>query len=384
MIRTSRRRSGVIVAVLLAAAWSAVMGAQSSTNPAQPAKKNPLLKLIEPWPSPAAMKQRHVDAEALALFSGAEPVVLTLVTDFKALNKDRDPESRKRYPGELRIPGEAGKVTAIEVQLSARGHVRRMARTCDYVPLRIEFPKGTTKGTAFAKQEALKLVVQCARGGDFEQYLLREYLAYRAFNVVSSRSFRTRLARVTYVDRTTGQASGTRYGMFIEDESDVAKRMEGRTIELPRLLFKDLDGDTLMPMMLFEYMIGNTDFSIFALHNVKLVQRPDRTVHPIAYDFDFSGLVHPPYAVPSRGLNITSVRDRVYRGPCRPQEVIDPYIANFVAKRDLLGALPDAITGLDKSSRDDVKSYLDEFYSSIKTTRGVRRLFVECTDKPTM
>jgi len=259
-----------------------------------------------------------------------------------------------------------------------------MARTCDYVPLRVEFPKGTTKGTPFAKQEALKLVVQCARGGDFEQYLLREYLAYRAFNILTSRSFRTRLARVTYVDRATGQASGTRYGMFIEDESDVAKRMEGRTIELPRLLFKDLDSDTLMPMMIFEYMIGNTDFSIFALHNTKLVQRPDKSVHPIPYDFDFSGLVHPPYAVPGRGLNITSVRDRVYRGPCRKQEQVDPYVANFVAKSDLLRALPDAITGLDKSSRDDVKSYLDSFYSSIKTTRDVRRMFVDCADKPTM
>ena len=212
-IATGRRRRGVVAAVLLAAAWSAVMGAQSSTKPAppgQPAKKNPLLKLIEPWPSPEAMKQRRADAEALPLFSGAEPVVLTLATDFKALNKDRDPESRKRFPGELRLPGEGGKVTAIEVQLSARGHVRRMARTCDYVPLRVEFPKGTTKGTAFARQEALKLVVQCGRGGDFEQYLLREYLAYRAFNVLTPRSFRTRLARVTYVDRTTGQASGTR------------------------------------------------------------------------------------------------------------------------------------------------------------------------------
>ena len=109
MIRTSRRRRGVVVAVLLAAAWSAVMGAQSSTQSSQPAKKNPLLKLIEPWPSPEAMKQRRADAEALPLFSSADPVEITLATDFKALNKDHDPESRKRYPGELRIPGEGGR-----------------------------------------------------------------------------------------------------------------------------------------------------------------------------------------------------------------------------------------------------------------------------------
>jgi hypothetical protein len=137
-------------------------------------------------------------------------------------------------------------------------------------------------------------------------------------------------------------------------------------------------------MMMFEYLIGNTDFSIFALHNMRLVQRPDRSIHPIPYDFDFSGLVHPPYAVPDRALNIGSVRDRVYRGPCRRPEAIDPYVANFVAKRDLLRALPDAVPGLDKSSREDVKSYFDSFYSSIKTTKDVRRLFVECADKPTM
>ena len=114
--------------------------------------------------------------------------------------------------------------------------------------------------------------------------------------MVTHKSFRARLAKVNYVDHATGQSTGTRHAMFIEDETDVAKRMEGRIVELPRLLFKDVDTDTLMPMMLFEYMIGNTDFSIYALHNVELVQRPDKSIHPVPYDFDISGLVHPPYA----------------------------------------------------------------------------------------
>jgi hypothetical protein len=270
------------------------------------------------------------------------------------------------------------------VQLSARGHVRRMARTCDYVPIRIEFPKKGVGGTVFARQEALKLVVQCARGGDFEQYLLKEYLAYRLFNVINHKSFRARLAKVTYVDQATGQPTGTRHAMFIEDEGDVARRMEGRIVELQRLLFKDLDNDTLMPMMIFEYMIGNTDFSIYALHNVRLVQRPDKSVHPVPYDMDFSGLVRAPYAAPDRALNLTSVRDRLYRGPCRRAELIDPYVANFVAKKEILRALPDSIPGLDKSSREDTKSYLDGFFSDIKTTKDVKRLFVECKDKSTM
>jgi hypothetical protein len=375
------RFQGVVVALLLAAAYSSIAAGQS---PAPRPKKNPLLKLIEPWPSSEVLAQRRVSSETLPLFNSAEPFAFTLSGDFKALNKDRNPESRKRYPGELRVAGAGGAEVTLPVQLSARGHVRRMARTCDYVPIRIEFPKKGVGGTVFARQEALKLVVQCAKGGDFEQYILREYLAYRLSNVINHKSFRARLAKVTYVDQATGQPTGTRNAMFIEDETDVARRMEGRIVELPRLLFKDLDPDTLMPMMIFEYMIGNTDFSIYALHNVRLVQRPDKSIHPVPYDLDFSGLVHAPYAVPDRALMLTSVRDRKYRGPCRRQEQVDPYVANFVAKKEILRALPESIPGLDKASRDDAKSYLDGFFSAIKTTKDVKRLLVDCSDKSTM
>jgi hypothetical protein len=377
----SRRQAGVLAAVLVGTALSCITAAQ---QPAPPPRTNPLLKLIEPWPSPKELTKRRLDAEARPLFASAEPLALTLVADVKTVNKDHDPNSQKRYEGELRIPGDGGQVAAVPVQLGARGHVRRMARTCDFVPLRVEFSKPGVAGTVFAHQRALKLVTQCLGGGEYEQYLLREYLAYRMFNLITPRSFRARLARVTYVDRATGREMGTRYGMFLEDEGDVARRMEGRIVKLPRILFNDLDSDSLMSMMVFEYMIGNTDYSIYALHNVRLVQTPDKTLHPVPYDFDMSGLVHPPYATPARGLMITSVLDRVYRGPCRRPEQIDPILANFVAKNGLIRGLADGIVGMQKASRDDARAYLNDFYASIKTTKGVKRLFVDCADKPTM
>jgi hypothetical protein len=384
-----RMTRAFLAAVMLAAAFTSIAGAQAPAKtpkpPAKQAKKNPLLKLIEPWPTPEAMKKRREDAEALPLFRSTEPVAFTLAADFKALNKDRSQESTKRFPGEIKIAGEGGKEVTLPVQLSARGHLRRMARTCDFVPIRIEFPKDGRAGTVFARQEALKLVVQCVKGGDYEQYILKEHLAYRLHNLITpQRSFRSRLARVNYVDKATGQPAGVRHAMFLEDDGDVAKRMEGRIVKLPRLLFKDVDSDSLMPMMLHNYMIGNTDFSIHALHNVVLVLRPDKSIHPVPYDFDISGLVRPPYAAPDPQLMITSVRDRLYRGPCRSQELVDPYIANFVAKKDQVLGLPAEIPGLTKDSQKDVKDYLDDFYRSIKTTKDVRKLFVECKDKSTM
>ena len=384
MTAGERRRGGVLAAVLLAVAWSPVTGAQSSSLSPPPPKKNPLVKLIEPWPAPEVMTQRRIRAEGLPLFSRAEPFAFTLVADFKAINRDRDPESGTRYPGELRLRDEGRTDVALPVLLSARGHMRRTVRACDYVPIRVEFPTAGLGKTVFARQEALKLVVQCVGGGDDDQYLLKEYLAYRLFNLVTHNSFRARLATVTYVDRATGQTTGTRSAMFVEDVNDVAKRMEGRSVEVPRLLFTDVHPETLMPMMLFQYMIGNTDFSIFALHNVRLVQRPDKSLHPVPYDFDSSGLVRAPYASPDRALMIPTVRDRLYRGPCLRQEYVEPHVADLVAKKDLLLALPDAIPGLSRDSRDDARSYLTGFFASIKTARDVRRLFVECAERSTM
>jgi hypothetical protein len=348
------------------------------------AKKNPLLKLVEPWPTPEKMKERKEQAEKLPLFAAEEPLAVTLVGDFKAINRDHDPNSNQRYPGSVRL---ADATADIPVEFRARGHVRRMARTCDYVPLKLEFAKEgkeSKAGTVFARQESLKLVVQCAGGGDFEQYILREYLAYRIYNLITQQSFRARLAKVTYVDKASGKSSGPRLGMFLEDEGDVAKRLEGRVVELQRLLFENVDSDSLMPTMIFEYMIGNTDVSIFALHNVRIVQRPDKTLHVIPYDFDLSGMVNAPYAVPARGFLIKSVTERVYRGPCRNQEMVDPYIANFVAKKDAVRALPDSIPGISRQVRDETRGYIDSFYSSIKSAKDVKGLFVSCSPKPTM
>jgi hypothetical protein len=380
MIVTRPRRQCLSVVVLFVIAVATAAGQTAAPDkPAAPKpKKNPLAKLIEPWPTAEKLAERRLEAEADPLFASMEPLEITLAADFKAINRDRAPESKVAFPGTLRI-GEA----SIPTTINARGHLRRMARTCDYVPLRIAFAKKDVKGTLFARQDALKLVVQCAGGRDFEQFILREHLAYRVFNVITSRSFRSRLVRVTYVDGN-GKTVGTRAGMFLEDEASVARRMEGRIVEIPRLRFDDVDLDTLMPMMIFEYMIGNTDFSIYALHNVRIVQRPDKSLHPIPYDFDVTGLVNPPYGIPARALMIKSVTDRMYRGPCRPQSLVDPYVANFVAKQEAVKALPDAIPGFERATRDTVRSFINSFYSSIKTPKDVRGLFVNCSPKSTM
>jgi hypothetical protein len=360
--------------------------AQSTAPPSAPPKKNPLLKLAEPWPDSDALKARRAQAEARPLFQSADPVEFTLTANFNAINKDHNPESTTRYPGVITVKGKDGAPRNIAVKLSARGHFRRMARNCSVVPLRIEFTKdGMAAGTVFDGQTTLKLGTGCEDSKEYEQITLREYLSYPMFNMVTPLSFRARLARATYADEKSKKKSATRYALFIEHENDVARRNEGRIVELQRITFKDLDAETLTRAMLFEYMIGNTDVSIWALHNVRIVQKPDRTLIVVPYDFDLSGFVHAPYAIPDRKLGLRSVVDRLYRGPCRTTDEFDAAAAPFRTKRADMLALVDSTRDLEPATRRDVKEYIEGFFRTIERPASIKKALVDaCKQAPTM
>jgi hypothetical protein len=382
----SVRLAASLLAILLAVGLAVPLSSAQSSVPAQATgKKNPLLKLAEPWPDADALKARRLEAEARPLFQRADALEFTLTANFNAINKDRNPESTTRYPAVLTVAAADGTPRNIPVKLSARGHFRRMARNCSVVPLRVEFPKDGMAGTPFDGQSALKLGTGCEDSKEYEQITLREYLQYPMFNLVTPLSFRARLARATYTDEKSKKKSNARYALFIEHENDVARRAEGRVVELPRLVFKDLEAETLTRMMLFEYMIGNTDFSIWALHNVRVVQKPDRTLLGVPYDFDLSGLVHAPYAMPDRRLGLRSVVDRLYRGPCRTTEELDAAAAPFRAKRGDILALVDATRDLDQSLRGDMKGYIEGFFRAIDKPASIKKALVDtCKQASTM
>ena len=375
MISAYARAVGATLALSLA-------GLAFSFAAQPPRKKDPRIRLAEPWPDAEKMQQRRDDAERRPLFQSSDPLPFTLTADFKAVGKDRKPGSGRRFPAVLSVVGLDGQPRSIPVQLRTRGH-SRLVQNCGFVPLRVEFPREGVKGTPFEGQGTLKLGTHCHGTNEYEQYALREYLAYRIFNLITPRSFRVRLARATYVDSRTGQTLTTRPAMFLESEGDLARRLAGRIAVLPRSVFRNLDPDVLTTMMLFQYMIGNTDFSIYVLHNVRLVQDQSRVLHPIPYDFDYSGLVNARYARPSPLLKLNSVLERVYRGPCRTVEELRPFVADFHARKPAVMEMVDSVPGLDSGSRRGARRYLEEFYSTIDDPRALKRELVDSCGKRT-
>ena len=179
------------------------------------------------------------------------------------------------------------------------------------------------------------------------------------------------------MNSTTEKALTTRWAIFIEDQDDVARRMQGRIAPLEKRLFRNLDQPSLLRLAVFQVLIGNTDYSIHALHNVRLIQDPQGVLRPVAYDFDSSGIVNPPYAAPDRKLQISSVLERRYRGPCLPVEELEPTLAEFRAKKAEILALCDAEAGLTKRHRDAAKDYVTDFFDIIANERRTKILFVD-------
>ncbi len=333
--------------------------------------------------TPEERLQRTRAAMQRALFSSDEQIPITLIADFKAVNRDRDVESTKVFPATIVAPSLNGGEDRIAVNIRTRGHSRRAANTCTFAPLRIEFT-GKISGTVFEGHKSLKLGTHCRDVDSYEQYVYREYAAYKIFNRVTTRSFRARLSTTTYVDVSNNKPITTRAGLFLEDDDDVAKRLDGETSELQDLSFGHVDGESMMLLSLFEYMIGNTDMSLAKLHNIILVRASNGTVYPVPYDFDYSGLVNARYAVPAKALNLPTVRERLYRGPCLTEDNLTPYITRLRAMREAVLAVYDQIPNLDAGYRKDARGYLEQFFKIIEKPGDAKRAFIDGCKRSTM
>jgi len=355
------------ILVALAAASSPLVGqtAPPETRAAKPAMSS------KPWPDDQVLHARRDGAQARRLFADASPLEFTLAADFSAINRERSPNNAKLFPGVLTVDG-----TDIPVQLGSRGHLRLKTTTCDFVPIRLVFSPERAAGTVFDGQTSLKLGTHCR--SDFDRYVVREYMSYQLANLVTPLSFRARLARATYVDAASKKPIGAHAALFLEHENDVTRRLAGREVRQQHMMFADFDRNALTTTMLLEYMLGNTDYSIWGLHNIVVVQNKARQFFPVAYDFDSSGMVNAPYAAPDpRLFAIHSVTDRLYRGPCRTVEEIDAVAETFRARRaDMVAAL-DGASALNPLDRREMKEFLDGFFRRIANRASVKSTFVD-------
>ena len=304
-------------------------------------------------------------APATPLFASDAPIRVTIQGPISSLASNRSETPRS---ASMTVDG-----VTYPIALSARGITRKMGDICDFPPLRVQLTSAAPPGSLFEHQRRLKLVTHCKRSPDFQQKVLLEYSAYRLFNLMTPMSFRARLANVDYVD-ANGRPYISRIGFFLEDFDDVAKR--NGMIEAhvgSNVPVQQIEPGSAARFAVFEYMISNYDWSMRAgpagtqcCHNARLMSAaPGSLLTAVPYDFDYSGLVDAPYAVPPEGIPIDSVRQRTYRGYCSHLAQARSVASQLSSRRGEFLGLFATIPGLSSGTQAKAAGYVQGFFADI-------------------
>ncbi len=321
--------------------------------------------------------QENSPGQPVPLFQSEEMLNLEMKADYKEVFSNHDDSTN--YQAQLTFTDNAGQVRTVEIRIRTRGITRREPDVCRFTPLRVNFPKKGTENTPFEGQNAIKLVTHCDKPDSYEQNTIMEYLIYKAFNVMTDSSFKVRPAMITYI--FTGKKADTvlKFAFFIEREKHLAERLHGKEIESQKYHPNRLNPLHSCMMDMFQYMIGNTDYSITELHNIMLLTDSVRLNPPIAipYDFDWSGLISARYAVPHPLMNTESVTERVYRGFKKEPEIVNQTINVFKARKEEIYRVFQDYSLLNAEDKEEAIKYLDGFYKIINDERMVKTEFFD-------
>jgi hypothetical protein len=266
-----------------------------------------------------------------------------------------------------------------EVRLRSRGVMRN--GYCDFPPISLNLKNSGLQGTDFGTIQKIKMVTHCSYGND--DYLFREYLIYKLYNALTDVSFRVRLVKIEYINTARKSKPIQTYAFLIEPTDMLAKRTNSIEVKLNRLTQKDIYPEMMDRMAIFNFMIGNTDWSVPDQHNCKVLSRlvADNSGLGmiVPYDFDYSGLVNATYAIPYEPLGLKSVRERRFEGICRTREVFLEELKQFTDRKDEFYRIVNEFPLISQKSKKDIIGYLDSFFNEFdKRNTILEDLFYGC------
>jgi len=257
----------------------------------------------------------------------------------------------------------------LPARVRVQGHFRRDPRNCELPPIKIRLKREDREGTPFAAHKTLKLVTACQD----EEYVLREYLVYRAYQCLTPESFRVRLAKVTFEGTQGDQAPFTQYAFFIEDDRTLAHRLGGKRLPDEVHIRPDsIATEQCLLMRMFQYMVGNTDWDIYLRKNLELIHLPaENRIIAVPYDFDWCKAVDPPYTHLG-----DSFQWRVFRKPCPSPATLQAVIDRFEIAQEPIRKLYKRFPHAGGSWTREPIQYIDDFYQMLGQAEEVQQVFL--------
>jgi len=320
--------------------------------------------------------QTSEDSSAVyeGLFNSEDPLHLTLKADLKTFKKTAKKENY--HPAEMTCTVDENFQVTDPVRIKARGIARKVL--CSLPPIWLNIRHSGMKADSLKDLNInkIKLVVRCRSNKSYEHYVLREYLVYKLYNLITPYSFRVRLVRLTFVDTSKDNEATEDWAFLIEPMNLMCARLNAANIKSQKLSMRTLNPEHMDLVSLFSYMIGNEDLSVTGRHNLKIlsVKPPGpQGFTPVAYDFDITGLVNTQYANPRVELGISSVKERYYLGPCRSESEHMESVQKLASCKDELIDYIKGFEYLDEKERTDVAAYIESYFSEAENDNFIER-----------
>lgn len=311
------------------------------------------------------------------LFKDVEPLNVTLRFD---LTRYLRTKPKKDYiAANLTFHFSKSDSISRDISLRTRGIFRNSY--CKFAPIELNLKKAHFGYSDLDKISKLKLVIECRSGSENKNYVLKEYLAYKLYNVLTDTSFRVRLLAVDFIDTRTNRKPIRQYGFVIEPIEVMAARTNTSLVNVLTLTQKSIVPKVMDQVAIFNYMIGNYDWAVPGLHNIKVMKSRvlDSLQFGIAvpHDFDWSGLVNPAYAIPPEYIGIQTVRERRFDGICRTKETYQNDLKIFLKKKQDFYRIINDFPYLNKVEKKDMTDYLEEFYNQLIGYRDLAEILAE-------
>jgi hypothetical protein len=331
---------------------------------------------------PKAPKSKaEAPGKSFGLFENDTPLEITLRFNMTSYFKVR---SKTNYiPAVITIHLSSTDSVNADVRLRTRGQFRN--KECYFAPIELNFKKAKFGYSDLDSISKLKLVTQCNTGVEYQNWILREHLVYKMFNLFTDSSFRVRLLHITYIDTEKKRKPVKHDGFFIEPEKMLAKRLNALEIQTVAVNQKNIVPREMDMVAIFNYMIGNYDWAVPNQHNIRLMKplKLDTVQLALAipYDFDWTGVVNPAYAIPAENVGTKTVRERIFTGICRSKEIYSKDLELFIGKKEALYKLINDYPYLNQRSKRDITIYLDGFFDQCKGRKEILDIFLNACKK---
>jgi hypothetical protein len=314
------------------------------------------------------------------LFQERDPLDIQLQFSTKDLKKNTNDSTY--FKSTLMFKNESGTWDSLKIKLRARGNHRR--KNCYYAPLKVKIKKRDSRTTLFEGNTKLKFVLPCLLEKDNDDLVVKEYMAYRIFELLSPYHYKARLANIEFKEEKGKRIKEHNLmAILLEDIDRVADRHEGHTLTR-RVHPLQQDDLSSLQNAFFQYLIGNTDFSTRGEHNQKLLFI-DKKYVSIPFDFDMSGLVDASYASISGMENmkgsITMVTQRVYKGYKRDDVLTQRVRQEFIAAKDEIYAVMDDAKRYFQNPImfNKAKDFVADFFEIMESEKKFNKYIIDRT-----